>query len=62
MSSQKNFHALVEEKLLKIDDLAGNMDIISLHVDFLKLLQNPTIPTTILMEIIIRFPLILNLL
>ena len=26
MSLQKNFNALVEEKLLKIDDLARNMD------------------------------------
>ena len=37
MSSQKNFNALIEEKLLKIDDLARNMDRISLDVDYLKL-------------------------
>ena len=37
MSSQKNFNALIEEKLLKIDDLARNVDIISLDVDSLKL-------------------------
>ena len=41
MSSQKNFNALVEEKLLKIDDLARNMDIISLDVDSLKLRSIP---------------------
>ena len=33
MSSQKNFNALIEEKLLKIDDLARNVDIISVHFD-----------------------------
>ena len=37
MSSQKNFNALIEEKLLKIDDLARNVDRISLDVDSLKL-------------------------
>ena len=42
MSSQKNFNAMVEEKLLKIDDLARNMDIISLDVDYLKLRSIPT--------------------
>ena len=26
MNSQKNFNALIEEKLLKIDELAGNVD------------------------------------
>ena len=36
MSSQKNFNALFEEKLLKIDELARNMDRISLDVDSLK--------------------------
>ena len=41
MSSQKNFNALVEEKLLKIDDLARNMDRISLGVDSLKLRSIP---------------------
>ena len=33
MSWQKNFNALIEEKLLKIDDLARNLDRISLDVD-----------------------------
>ena len=37
MSLQKNFNALVEEKFLKIDDLARNVDRISLDVDSLKL-------------------------
>ena len=37
MSSQKNFDALVEEKLLKIDELARNVDRIALDVDSLKL-------------------------
>ena len=36
MNSQKNFNALVEEKLLKVDDLARNIDRISLDVDSLK--------------------------
>ena len=36
MISQKNFNALLEEKLLKVDELARNMDIISLDVDSLK--------------------------
>ena len=37
MSSRKNFNSLIEEKFLKIDDLAKNMDRISLDVDSLKL-------------------------
>ena len=37
MSSQKNFNALIKEKLLKIDELARNVDRISLDVDSLKL-------------------------
>ena len=41
MSSQKNFNALIEEKMLKIDDLARNVDIISLDVDSLKLRSIP---------------------
>ena len=41
MNSQKNFNALLEEKLLKIDELARNMDIISLIVDSLKLRSIP---------------------
>ena len=41
MSSQKNFNTLVEEKLLKIDELARNVDIISLDVDSLKLRSIP---------------------
>ena len=39
--SQKNFNALIEEKLLKIDDFARNVDIISLDVDSLKLRSIP---------------------
>ena len=35
--SQKNFNALLEEKLLKVDDLARNVDRLSLYVDSLKL-------------------------
>src|SRR3990170_6702200 len=35
ISSQKNFNARVEEKLLTIDDLARNMDRISLEIDSL---------------------------
>ena len=41
MSLQKNFNALIEEKLLKIDDLARNMDIISLDLNYLKLRSIP---------------------
>ena len=41
MSSQNNFNALVEQKLLKIDDLARNMDIISLENDSLKIRSMP---------------------
>ena len=41
MSSQKNFNALTEEKFLKIEDLAKNVDIISLDVDSLKLRSIP---------------------
>ena len=37
MNSQKNFNALLEEKLLKVDDLARNVDRISLEIDYLKL-------------------------
>ena len=32
MNSQKNFNALLEEKFLKVDDLARNVDIISLDL------------------------------
>ena len=41
MSSQKNFNALIEENLLKIDELARNMDIMSLDVYSLKLRSIP---------------------
>ena len=41
MNSQKNFNALLEEKLLKVDDLARNVDRISLEVDSLKLRSIP---------------------
>ena len=34
--SQKNFNALLEVKLPKIDELARNVDRISLDVDYLK--------------------------
>ena len=37
MNSQKNFNALLEEKLLKVDDLARNIDRIYLEIDSLKL-------------------------
>ena len=36
MDSQKNFHVLIEENFLKIDELARNVDRISLDVDSLK--------------------------
>ena len=36
MNSQKNFNALLEEKLLKVDELARNVDRISLDFDSLK--------------------------
>ena len=36
INSQKNFNSLIEEKLLKIDELARNVDRISLDVDSLK--------------------------
>ena len=41
MISQKNFNAFLEEKLLKVDELARNMDRISLDVDSLKLRSIP---------------------
>ena len=41
MNSQKNFNALLEDKLLKVDDLARNVDRISLDVDSLKLRSIP---------------------
>ena len=41
MVSQKNFNALLEEKLLKVDDLARNIDKLSLDVGSLKLRSTP---------------------
>ena len=41
MISQKNFNALLEEKLPKIDELARNVDRISLEVDSLKIRSIP---------------------
>ena len=38
---KKNFNAMIEEKLLKIDDLARNIDRISLEVDSLNLRSIP---------------------
>src|SRR4051812_8531410 len=41
MILQKNFNALLQEKLPKIDELARNVDRISLDVDSLKLRSIP---------------------
>ena len=41
MNSQKNFNALLEEKLLKVDELGRNVDRISLDVDSSKLRSTP---------------------
>ena len=41
MILQKSFNALVEEKLLKIDDLARNVDIISLDANSLEIRSIP---------------------
>jgi len=41
MISHKNFNALLEEKSLKVDDLARNVDRFSLDVDSLKLRSTP---------------------
>ena len=41
MNSQKNFNALLEEKVLKIDDLARNVDRLLLDVDSLNLRSSP---------------------
>jgi len=41
ITSQKNFNAMIEEKLLKVDDLARNVDRIALDVDSLKLRSIP---------------------
>jgi hypothetical protein len=38
---KKKFNAIVEEKLLKIDDLARNVDRISLEIDSLKIRSMP---------------------
>ena len=41
MSLQNNLNALIEEKLLKIDELARNVDRISLDIHSLKLRSIP---------------------
>ena len=41
MISQKNFNAMLEEKLLKLNDLDRNVDRLSLDVDSLKLRSTP---------------------
>ena len=41
INSQKNFNALLEEKMLKVDELARNVDRIPLDVDSLKLRSIP---------------------
>ena len=41
ITSQKNFNALIEEKLLKIDDLARNIDRISHEIDSFKVRSMP---------------------
>ena len=41
MNSQKNFNALLEEKLFKVDELARNVDRIYLDVDSLKIRSIP---------------------
>ena len=41
MISRKIFNALLEEKLLKVDDLARNVDRLLLDVDSLKLRSTP---------------------
>ena len=41
MKSQKNFNVSLEEKLLKVDELARNVDRISLNVDSFKLRSIP---------------------
>ena len=41
MNSQKKINTLLEEKLLKVDELARNVDRISLDVDYLKLRSIP---------------------
>ena len=41
MNSQNIFNAMVEEKLLKIDDLARNVDRISHEIDSFKIRSMP---------------------
>ena len=41
INTQKNFNAMVEEKLLKIDDFARNVNRISLEIDSLKIRSIP---------------------
>ena len=41
INSPKKFNALLEEKLLKVDDLARNVDRLLLDVDSLKLRSTP---------------------
>ena len=42
ITSQKSFNALIEEKMLKIDELARNVDRIYLDIDSLKLRSIPS--------------------
>ena len=41
ISSQKGFNAMIEEKMLKVDDLARNVDRISLEIDYFEIRSIP---------------------